>query len=58
MNRAAEKAASVAMDIFVNSIMVMNFNDIIGVFKGSDNAITNYFHNTCRAPLYDKVISI
>jgi hypothetical protein len=43
LNRAAEKAAPAARDIFWKAIQAMTFDDVIAVFKGSDTAATDYF---------------
>lgn len=42
MNRAAEDACKTASPIFLNAIKNMNFADAWAIFKGSDNAATNY----------------
>ena len=42
MNRAAEDACKTASPIFVNAIKNMNFADVMGIFRGNDNAATNY----------------
>jgi hypothetical protein len=51
MNRAAEKAAPAARDIFVSAISKMSIDDARGVLTGGDNAATTYFKNTTSAPL-------
>lgn len=68
MNRAAEKASSTAIDIFIQAIMAMTFEsvlylsilvcysdklrDVMSVFKGADTAITEWFSRMCRSLLY------
>lgn len=42
MNRAAEDACKTASPIFLNAIKNMNFADAWAIFKGRDNAATNY----------------
>jgi hypothetical protein len=42
MNRAAEKAAPQAADIFSSAITDMSFDDVQKVFKGGNNAATEY----------------
>lgn len=42
MNRAAEDACKTASPIFVNAIKNMSFADAWAIFKGEDNAATNY----------------
>ncbi len=47
MNHAAEKAVPVAIDIFVDSITQMNFNDARQIlFSGQDDAATQFFRRT------------
>ncbi|MEO5701008.1 MAG: DUF4197 domain-containing protein [Casimicrobiaceae bacterium] len=43
MNRAAEKAAPAARDIFVGAIRQMTFDDARRILGGNDNAATEYF---------------
>lgn len=43
MNRAAEKAAPLAKDIFIKAILDMSFDDARGIFTGGDTAATDYF---------------
>jgi hypothetical protein len=44
MNRAAEKAAPVAKDIFWDAIKQMSFEDARKILGGGDTAATEYFH--------------
>jgi hypothetical protein len=43
MNRAAEKAAPHAREIFLDAIMEMTFDDARRIFSGGDTAATDYF---------------
>ena len=43
MNRAAEKAAPLAKDIFIKAILEMSFDDARGIFTGDDTAATDFF---------------
>ena len=43
INRAAERAAPHATDIFLNSIKTMSFEDANIIYKGADDAATQYF---------------
>jgi hypothetical protein len=43
MNRAAEKAAPLAKDIFIKAIFEMSFDDARAIFTGGDTAATDYF---------------
>jgi hypothetical protein len=45
MNRAAEKAAPFAKDIFVNAILEMSFQDARKILTGGNTAATDYFKN-------------
>jgi hypothetical protein len=51
MNRAAEKAAPVAKDIFVKAISEMTIDDARAIFKGSDTAATDYLREHTRDDL-------
>jgi hypothetical protein len=51
MNRAAEKAAPAAKDIFVGAIKEMTILDAINILRGSDTAATDYM----RSKTYDKL---
>jgi len=43
MNRAAEAAAPVARDVFVDSIREMTFDDAMTILRGRDHEATDYF---------------
>jgi hypothetical protein len=43
MNRAAEAAAPVARDVFVDSIREMTFDDALTILRGRDHEATDYF---------------
>ena len=51
MNRAAEAAAPVARDVFVNSIRQMTFGDAIAILDGHDTAATDFFRRTAGPEL-------
>lgn len=51
MNRAAEQAAPKALDIFVDAVSAMSFNDARAILTGPDDAATQYFRRTTSAPL-------
>lgn len=42
LNRSAEDAASSALDIFVNSILDISFDDAMNILNGADTAATHY----------------
>lgn len=51
MNRAAEKAAPAAKDIFVGAVKEMTILDAINILRGGDTAATDYM----RSKTYDKL---
>lgn len=54
MNRAAEKAAPVAADIFSNAITAMTFEDANKILRGSNTAATDYLKEKTYNQLLDK----
>jgi hypothetical protein len=53
MNRAAEKAAPAALNIFVDAIKAMSFEDASGILTGGDTAATEYFKETTSDNIYE-----
>lgn len=53
LNRAAEKAAPAAKDIFVSAILNMTINDAVSILKGNDNAATLYLRANADSILYE-----
>lgn len=51
MNRAAEKAAPEALDIFVSSVKEMKIDDAMKIFSGEKNAATAYLEEHASEPL-------
>ena len=51
MNRAAEDACKTAAPIFINAIKNINFADAWSIFKGTDNAATNYLQKQTTTEL-------
>jgi hypothetical protein len=51
MNRAAERAAGEAADVFWQGIRRMTFSDAVGILNGGDTAATEYFERTTRDTL-------
>ncbi len=51
MNRAAEKAAPLAKDIFIGAIKQMTFDDARKILGGNDTAATEYFKSKTTASL-------
>jgi Protein of unknown function (DUF4197) len=55
MNRAAEKAVPVAVDVFVDSIKQMSFTDVKNIlFSGQDDSATQFFRRTTEENLRGK----
>jgi len=52
MNRAAEKAAPVAKDIFIGAVKEMTITDAIKILRGGDTAATDYFRSKTNDKLY------
>jgi len=52
MNRAAEKAAPAAVDIFVNAVKEMSFEDASEILTGGDTAATTYFQEKTSDSIY------
>ena len=52
LNRSAETAAKEAAPIFVNAITQMTITDAIGLFKGGDNAATEFLKKTTSTQLF------
>lgn len=54
MNRAAEKAAPLARDIFLNTITDMSFDDANKILKGGNTAATDYL----KTRTYDQLLEL
>ncbi len=54
MNRAAEKAAPLAADIFSTAITEMSFDDANRILRGSDTAATDYL----KTKTYEKLLEL
>jgi len=53
MNRAAEKSAPFARDIFLNAVKRMTFDDARKILAGGDTAITDFF----KSKTYDTLLT-
>lgn len=53
MNRAAEKAAPFARDIFIDALMKMNIQDAQQILSGTDTAATAYFKSKTSQKLLE-----
>jgi hypothetical protein len=54
MNRAAEKAASKAVPIFVDAIRHMTFDDAQKILRGGNTAATEFFKEKTRTRLFEE----
>lgn len=54
MNRAAERAAGEATDVFLNAISQMTLQDATGILNGGENAVTNYFRTHTEESLHER----
>ena len=55
LNRAAEKAAPAARDIFWQAIREMTLDDVQQIYKGPDDAATRYLARTMSDPLIQRL---
>lgn len=53
INRAAEQAAPIAKDIFWQAITSLTFEDVNAIYRGPDDAATQYLDRTTRVSLTD-----
>lgn len=53
MNRAAEKAAPAAQEIFISAITEITINDALSILNGTDDAATVYLRSKADQVLYD-----
>lgn len=51
INEAAEVATPRARELFVDAIRDMTLDDVMGIYKGPDDAATQYFRSKMSAPL-------
>ncbi|PJB36345.1 MAG: DUF4197 domain-containing protein [Deltaproteobacteria bacterium CG_4_9_14_3_um_filter_51_14] len=54
MNKAAEKAAPLARDVFLKSLKEMSVDDAEAILKGDDTAATRYFKEKTFNPLSEQ----
>ncbi len=55
MNRAAEAATPKARSLFVDAIRQLSFQDVMGIYRGGDNAATQYLQGKMAAPLKEEM---
>lgn len=58
LNRAAEKAAGEALPIFKDAVSNLTFEDVQQIWKGGDNAATEYLERETRDRLYDRFLPV
>lgn len=58
LNRAAERAAPEAKDVFWDAISAMTLDDVRGIWKGPDDAATQYFRGKMTNPLTERFTPI
>lgn len=54
MNRAAERSAAEAADVFLMGIRQMSIQDAMGILNGGETAATEFFQRTTRATLFQR----
>ena len=55
LNRAAESAAPVAQDLFLDAITKMSFTDIANIYSGPEDSATQYFKKAMTPELTKKM---
>lgn len=58
MNRAAEKAVPVAAGVFSDAISKMSVSDAVGLLKGGENSVTDYFKRVSSTKLQKQFLPI
>ena len=58
LNRAAERAAPEAKEVFWNAITEMTLQDVRAIRKGPEDAATQYFRGKMTTPLTDRFTPI
>lgn len=58
LNRAAERAAPEAKDVFWDAITAMTLDDVRGIWQGPDDGATKYFRGKMTVPLTDRFTPI
>lgn len=58
LNRAAEKALPVALDLFQNTLAQMSIADVVKILQGNDTAATNYFKKQTQVELKRRFLPI
>ncbi len=58
MNRAAEAAVPLAKPLLTNAVKQMSVQDAMGILKGGDDSVTNYFKSKTGATLVKQFLPI
>ena len=58
MNRAAEAAVPEAKTLLVQAVKTMSVDDAVGIVKGGDTSVTDFFAKKTRAPLTERFLPI
>lgn len=58
MNRAAESAVPKAKPLLVQAVKAMSVDDALGIVKGGDTAVTDFFQRKTREPLGGEFLPI
>ena len=58
LNRAAERAAPEAKEVFWQAIVEMTLDDVRGIWKGEDDSATKYFRGRMTNPLTERFTPI
>lgn len=58
LNQAAETATPQAKELFLDAISKMTLDDVTGIYKGADDAATQYFRGKMSDPLKAKMAPI
>ncbi len=58
MNRSAEKASALALDIFVDAVKKIKFKDVLSLLSGKEHAATEFLRETTYDTLKEKFTPI
>jgi len=58
MNRAAEQAVPKARDLLVSTAKSVSVEDAIGIVRGGETSVTDFFARKTRAPLFEQFLPI
>lgn len=58
MNRAAEAAVPEAKTLLVQAVKTMSVDDAVGIVRGGDTSVTDFFAKKTRVPLTERFLPI